>query len=1207
MPSCTPAPLHPSGRRRFGTALVGLLGLVAALLTPAALAVSATAVPVEAAGSYERDLFLDHGHVDAFNIDVVDGVPTLNLKEDVTGSHVRHQPEDVELHVKQDALMQFPASGGFPEGLYDRTAYYLPMTQNPDLLWPGWDSQSLGSSGYSAPVNIHITGVEGPGEVYLWSTGTWGSMQSLLADGGYQLPGTITQSFLAHVHANWAFTEPGDYWLTASADVLDTETGAVVATNSAQYLFSVGDFDRAPEVVAVSPPEASYPAGSEVTLTASQSPEIPDASWSWQSRVPGGEWSIVEGQNAPEYRGTAHTDGEQVRAIVTVGDTSVTSEPVTVVVEEEEPDLPTSLTLDGLANPYDAGSDIVLEAKPDLLVDDATFAWQISTDGEAWTLVEGQDGPVYTGTAELDGQHIRAQLLIEGEVIVTSEPVTVEVTESEDPPLPTALAIEGLTNPYDEGAPVELTAAPDVEHAEATYRWEESAGTDEWSAISGQNSATYTGTAETDGQLLRAVLVIDGEVVVASDAVTIEVSDDDDNPGGDDPGQCWDLMLETGHVDAFNIGIDDGAATLTLKEDVTGSQVVHDPRDVELHVKERALTDLPGSDALPGDLRGVAAYYLPLNQDQELLWPGWDSQELSGSGYDTVDIDITDVDGPGEVYLWTNGSFGELRSVLTDERYQLPGTIHQDYLAHVHANWAFTEPGAYYLTVSATATNSGTGAETTTDTARYLFSVGDELPDDYRDCLQPPATSPQAPDAGELTEATSGDVSVDPNEVRAGEQVTILAPAVADAYGAAFLYSDPAAVTNDWVLTDGEGAFQAAIPAGTAPGEHRVAVVDRENTLVGWTALTVLPAAVDETPDPDEETPDPTPRPTPDEEVPDPDGSDAGPTPVQPQKDNGSGTPPQCFPVESNGSGSGSDSGSGSGGSSGATGSVVYGTEGHFDFGAVVDDGTFEMQVKDDRTAPPVWRDPSTVVFVLDDSHARRDADIVPDDLSFIAPQGQDVWMIQQNQEAGVPWLGWNTQHETIVNGPGANGVEMTLESVEGPGELAIFLNGNFGQLVGERVVDTVGGPLSYTIPANTHQHGNWVFTEPGAYAVTFTLSADGESATDTLRFSVGQDDPSSAAQVSAGAGVITFASGDDTSEEESAAPDGSEDSADGAAAEEESGDDATTGRTASGQPCSLASTGTQTDLGSLAMASALAAIIGVLAVVGSRRLRVRR
>ena len=187
----------------------------------------------------------------------------------------------------------------------------------------------------------------------------------------------------------------------------------------------------------------------------------------------------------------------------------------------------------------------------------------------------------------------------------------------------------------------------------------------------------------------------------------------------DDP-----ITLETGHIDAFNPVLeDDGSLRLALKEDVTGSHVLRTPESVELFVKPAALKTVPA-----GYLPGMPAeiYHLPLTQDHALIWPGWDTQAIT-SAYPAADTDIvvSDIEGPGQVFLWSQGNFGEPKSLLKDgTSYELPSTISQPYPAHTHANWAFTEPGTYKFTVRADVAAS-TGASGSSDTATYTFVVAE--------------------------------------------------------------------------------------------------------------------------------------------------------------------------------------------------------------------------------------------------------------------------------------------------------------------------------------------------------------------------------------------------------------------------------------------------------------------------------------------------
>ncbi|WP_040348759.1 TIGR03773 family transporter-associated surface protein [Brevibacterium mcbrellneri] len=219
--------------------------------------------------------------------------------------------------------------------------------------------------------------------------------------------------------------------------------------------------------------------------------------------------------------------------------------------------------------------------------------------------------------------------------------------------------------------------------------------------------------------------------------------------------------------------------------------------------------------------------------------------------------------------------------------------------------------------------------------------------------------------------------------------------------------------------------------------------------------------------------------------------------------------------TESNtGAGQGSNGSTGGGGGQQApAGQRVRVTDGHFDFGARLNGKRATAQVKDDRTSPPVWRNPSDVMFVLGDASKKK----VPAEFGFLGKPGSDIYMIGQTQESQVPWLGWNTQDEQLVNN--ATKVTMRLDSLNGPGKLNVFVGG--GGLGGgsiKHVFRNAGD--SYDIPLRTHEHGNWVFSAPGNYTATVTFTVklkDGSTtqATGTLNFEVGQS-------ANAGAGNIT-------------------------------------------------------------------------------------
>ncbi|HWT95400.1 MAG TPA: choice-of-anchor M domain-containing protein [Solirubrobacteraceae bacterium] len=174
--------------------------------------------------------------------------------------------------------------------------------------------------------------------------------------------------------------------------------------------------------------------------------------------------------------------------------------------------------------------------------------------------------------------------------------------------------------------------------------------------------------------------------------------------------------------------------------------------------------------------------------------------------------------------------------------------------------------------------------------------------------------------------------------------------------------------------------------------------------------------------------------------------------------------------------------------------------QGHADYGVRVVDGTVRSQVKDGTSGSVVWREPADVVVRLT-ATART---TVPADAaySFLGAPGARTWLIPQTQKADVVWLGWNT--EELSGGQASGTVGWSLDAVDGPGSVAVFVTDTFGR---PRVLMHSGDglPDRHEIALGTHAHGNWAFSQPGTYALTFThhvQTADGPQ-TDTDRLVV--------------------------------------------------------------------------------------------------------
>ncbi|WP_308799346.1 choice-of-anchor M domain-containing protein [Agromyces silvae] len=517
--------MHVKTRPRVAAGLVGLLAVTGALLAPAS---ALAAEPVD------DPIRFDSGHIDAFALSLNDdGSVRLALKEDVTGSHVERTPESVELFVKSQAIVDGVPAQYLPAGL-EGASYQLPLTQNPELLWPGWDSQPIASVyGANAKIEIDVTDVTGPGEVFLWSQGPFGDPRQILS-GAWKLPATIQQSAPAHVHSNWAFTEPGTYRFTAQATVTSGDGTRESTTNSADYTFVVAP---APTALTIDGAESAVEPGSLLTLTAGQTPAAATFSdFAWFSRAGSdGEWQQVTDASGSELTVTA-VDGAQYKATVSGGQRvaaggpfTIESEPVTIDAAAA-PVNPT-IGISPLAHHYHSGSPINLTAIVEPALDDATYRWTVQRTDQQTPGVLPETGPTARLTAEqaLSDAVVRVALLgTDGTVLAESEPATVDVDDHGAAPLQ-QVSIGGLAHHYHSGDTVELTASVDPASVLTRFEWYvQPQGETVPQLVAGQHDADYAfeATADLAGAAVIAKLTYDdGRPYAESAPVLVHLDD----------------------------------------------------------------------------------------------------------------------------------------------------------------------------------------------------------------------------------------------------------------------------------------------------------------------------------------------------------------------------------------------------------------------------------------------------------------------------------------------------------------------------------------------------------------------------------------------------------------------------------------------------------------------------------------------------------
>ncbi|WP_084469907.1 TIGR03773 family transporter-associated surface protein [Jiangella gansuensis] len=484
-------------------------------------------------------------------------------------------------------------------------------------------------------------------------------------------------------------------------------------------------------------------------------------------------------------------------------------------------------------------------------------------------------------------------------------------------------------------------------------------------------------------------------------------------------------LLTTEHVDAINVGFDGDRLTVNSKIGPPAEYAAVD--DLIFH-----LSDLGRVEGLPAhytEFIGTSDVWLvPQTQDPDVLWAGWSTEEI-GSGVvdgDAVDVTLTDVRGPGEVEVWQTVGFGEISRIFSsDEDFS---TRRQGVNAHVHANWAFTQPGVYTLSFTASATVGG--QPVTSDPVDYTWVVGGE-----QGTLPTPATS----------------------------MTTLTAPATAAVGQETVLEVDVSTDTGDG--------------APPAPGGH--VEFRRGDALLGWTGLTdgraTLPVTFDE---PGEHTITATYTPQ--------ERQFYATSASQPVVVTVEGAEPG---TEAGGDDQGTETGGENPddppGQCEDPRTVL--TDEHVDLLAPVLDGSaFGLRAKVGTATDHTFYDPADLLVQVKDPEA---ATAVPDgpEYAFLGEAGEPLWLIPQAQDPNVVWAGWSTE-ELAPGAFAGDAVEFALVGVEGPGDVEVFQTGSLGSAP-TRIFSSVDQLEPRSQSVGQHVHANWAFTELGEYTATFEVS----------------------------------------------------------------------------------------------------------------------
>ena len=208
------------------------------------------------------------GHVD-LGPRLIDGQWRAGLRHDAETGAVWRDPNQTVLRVSDAAVMTAPDSADYPflADVAGKPVYVVPQTQNPGVVWLGWNTQDPAvTATIDRGLTMRVGPVSGPGRAWLFlQSGTFGK-PLLLADSG-AAPGDVWIDSGTHVHANWAFSAPGTY--TATVTFLGTTTAGEAVSASTTLRFAVGDAASASEALAMAAPAAASADGASASSSGS--------------------------------------------------------------------------------------------------------------------------------------------------------------------------------------------------------------------------------------------------------------------------------------------------------------------------------------------------------------------------------------------------------------------------------------------------------------------------------------------------------------------------------------------------------------------------------------------------------------------------------------------------------------------------------------------------------------------------------------------------------------------------------------------------------------------------------------------------------------------------------------------------------------------------------------------------------------------------
>jgi surface-anchored protein len=166
--------------------------------------------------SADSPVYISVGHYD-IGIEYVSGSLALNIHDKTGPTVVKRSADSVIEHLKPEAETTVPSNPSFSFlGSPSDPVWIAPQTQNPEILWLGWNTEEIPSGVFTGNVvQWKLESVSGPGDFFLYTTGAFGDPTQIFnSRDGIGPADARNVTTPAHTHANWAFSAEGTYQIT---------------------------------------------------------------------------------------------------------------------------------------------------------------------------------------------------------------------------------------------------------------------------------------------------------------------------------------------------------------------------------------------------------------------------------------------------------------------------------------------------------------------------------------------------------------------------------------------------------------------------------------------------------------------------------------------------------------------------------------------------------------------------------------------------------------------------------------------------------------------------------------------------------------------------------------------------------------------------------------------------------------------------------